>query len=200
MPFGVSGGGAATISPTAPDDWKQSVRAATTAAGTLSSDFENGDTVDGVALVTGDRILIKDQAAGAENGIYTVNASGEPTRANDYTVGITAAGTVCTAEEGTANADKAFQCTNNVGSDVVGTDALVFVVFGATAGEANTASNVGVGGIGIFKQKTGVDLQLRNINAGSPKITVALDGANNEVDVDAVPDEAEFILSDRIFS
>lgn len=63
---------------------KKAVRVATTAAGTLASSFENGDTVDGVTLATGDRILIKDQAAPEENGIYTVNASGAPTRATDF--------------------------------------------------------------------------------------------------------------------
>lgn len=67
--------------------WKTSVRAATIAAGTLASSFENGDVVDDVLLVTGDRILIKDQAAAAENGIYTVNASGAPTRATDADTG-----------------------------------------------------------------------------------------------------------------
>lgn len=51
-------------------------------------------------------------------------------------------------------------------------------------GETNTASNVGVGGVGIYKQKTGVNFDLRNINAGSNKIGVTLDAANNEVDID----------------
>ena len=51
-------------------------------------------------------------------------------------------------------------------------------------GEANTASNVNVGGQGIFKQKTGVDLEFRGINAGSSKISVALDAVNNEIDID----------------
>lgn len=54
-------------------------------------------------------------------------------------------------------------------------------------GETNTVSNIGTGGIGIYKQKTGVNFELRTINAASSKITVALDGANNEVDVDADP-------------
>lgn len=55
-------------------------------------------------------------------------------------------------------------------------------------GETNTASNVGVGGVGTFKQKTGVDLEFRSINAASNKITVALDAGNNEIDIDAAPD------------
>ena len=62
-----------------------------------------------------------------------------------------------------------------------------FDVIGAGAvGEANTASNVGVGGVGPFKQKTSANLEFRNINAGSNKITVALDATNNEIDIDAV--------------
>src|SRR4029079_10636106 len=47
-------------------DIKASVRVATTAAGTLASTFENGDTVDCIVLATGNRILIKNQAAGSE--------------------------------------------------------------------------------------------------------------------------------------
>jgi hypothetical protein len=62
---------------------KDSVRAATAAAGTLASDFEPGDTVGGVTLAQGDRILIKNQSTATENGIYVVAASGAPTRAAD---------------------------------------------------------------------------------------------------------------------
>jgi hypothetical protein len=51
------------------------VKVATTVNGTLATAFANGQTVDGVTVVTGDRILIKNQSAGAENGIYIVNVS-----------------------------------------------------------------------------------------------------------------------------
>jgi hypothetical protein len=63
---------------------------------------------------------------------------------------------------------------------------------GAGGGEANTASNVGTAGVGVFKQKTGVDLEFKKINAGSNRITITDDTGNNEVDVDAV--EANFTL------
>lgn len=92
--------------------WKQAVRVATTASGTLATSFENGDTIDGVVLATGDRILIKDQGS-AENGIYVVNASGAPTRATDADVGAELVGAAVIATEGTANADKIFICTTN---------------------------------------------------------------------------------------
>lgn len=93
--------------------WKQPVRAATTAPLTLASDFENGDTIDGVTLATGDRILIKDQSSGTENGIYTVNASGAPTRATDADAGSELVNATCYVSQGTANADTQFTCTTN---------------------------------------------------------------------------------------
>ncbi len=52
------------------------------------------------------------------------------------------------------------------------------------AGEANTASNVGTGGVGVIESKVGDDLQFRSVNAGSAKIAVSLDAANKEVDID----------------
>lgn len=117
------------LSTAASVDAKVSARVATTAAGTLASDFEDGDTVDGVVLATGDRILLKNQASGIENGIYVVEASGAPTRSADMPAASSAAGASLFVDEGTANADTGWLCTNNPGSDVVGTDALVFAKF-----------------------------------------------------------------------
>ena len=54
---------------------------------------------------------------------------------------------------------------------------------GAGGGEINTASNVGVGGVGSFKQKTGVNLEFRNTNNIANETTTTLDAANNEIDV-----------------
>ena len=110
-------------------DWKASVRVATTASVTLATAFANGQVIDGVTLATGDRILIKDQSAGADNGIYTVNASGAPTRSTDADTAaeITASFAVF-VEEGTANADSAWTLTNN-GTVTVGTTVLVFTQF-----------------------------------------------------------------------
>jgi len=83
---------------------KLSVRVATTAAGTLATDFENGDTIDGIVLATGDRILIKNQAAASADGIYVVAASGAPSRAADADAfAELQKGAFVIVEEGTAN-------------------------------------------------------------------------------------------------
>lgn len=55
---------------------------------------------------------------------------------------------------------------------------------GPGGGEANTASNVGTAGVGIFKVKSDVDLQFKKINAGSTKVTITDDTTNSEVDID----------------
>lgn len=84
--------------------YMKSVRVATTATGTLATSFESGDTIDGVVLNKGDRILIKDQNNNTENGIYMVNASGAPTRAaDDPTTG--ERGGQIVIREGTTNAN-----------------------------------------------------------------------------------------------
>lgn len=58
-------------------------------------------------------------------------------------------------------------------------------VAGAGAGEANTASNVGAAGVGVYDGKAGVDLRFRKLNPGSTKITVTLNGQQIDVDADA---------------
>lgn len=110
-------------------DLKSSVRAATTAAGALASAYANGSIIDGVTLVTGDRILIKDQASAPENGIYTVNASGAPTRATDADSSAEVnPGMFTFVEEGTVNADSGWVLTTN-NPITLGTTGLTFTQF-----------------------------------------------------------------------
>jgi hypothetical protein len=99
--------------------------AACTAAGTgvgktLTADANGALTVDGVAVAVSDRLLIKDQVAGKDNGIYTVTATGGAsapfilTRATDAdTDAEVTAGLATTIDEGTANADTGWLLTTN---------------------------------------------------------------------------------------
>lgn len=116
---------------------KGSVRVATTGAGTLATSFENGNTIDGVVLLTGDRILIKDQVAPAENGIYIVVASGAPTRVADMDTWAEVPGAFVAVEEGTANADTIWLCTANQGG-TLNTTAITWQQIPTSAGLSNT--------------------------------------------------------------
>ena len=170
-------------------DVKNSVRVATTANGTLACAFANNSTVDGVTLATNDRILIKDQSTGSENGIYTVNASGAPTRATDFDADSeVTGGAFFFAEEGTTNADNGFVLTND-GAITVGTTALTFTQFSGAgqviAGSALTKSgntlNVGVDDSSIEVSSDALRVKASGITnamlAGSIDLTAKVTGS-----------------------
>jgi hypothetical protein len=143
-------------------DWKQSVRVSTTAAGTLSSAFANGQVVDGVTLATGDRVLIKNQATASENGIYVVNASGSPTRATDFDSSAdSTTGVTVFVSEGASHANSAWSISTN-DPIVLGTSDVVFVQ---------------VGGGSLYSGGTGLTLDgsVFNITAADTSITVGTD-------------------------
>ena len=120
--------------------WKDAVRVATATAGTLASSFANGQTVDGIVVATGDRILLKDQAAGAENGIYTVNASGAPTRGTDADLAAEVWKLAVFVLLGTANAGLVY-ANNNATVPTLGSTALTFAqVGGGTVPNATTST------------------------------------------------------------
>ena len=75
--------------------------------------------------------------------------------------------------------NKTFTCINNAIGAAVWTQTN-----GAATGEVNTASNVGSSGVGVFKQKTGVNLEFKNVNAASSKITVTNNTGINTIDLD----------------
>ena len=117
-----------------------SVVAATTAAVTLATDLANNDSIDGVTLATGDRILVKDQSTASENGIYVVQASGAPTRATDFDADAdVASGAFVFVKEGTTNADKGFVLTTDDGTGIeIGDTALAFTQF-SSAGSSSSS-------------------------------------------------------------
>jgi hypothetical protein len=116
-------------------DPKASVRAATTANITLSG----AQTIDGVSIIAGDRVLVKDQSTGAENGIY-VCASGAWTRADDADSSAEVTGGMfCFVAEGTANGDTGWVLVTN-DTITLGSTSLVFSQF-AGAGSLTGTSN-----------------------------------------------------------
>jgi len=108
--------------------WKDVVVCATTADGTLATAYANGQTVDGVTLVTGDRILLKNQTDQKVNGIYTVNATGAPTRATDADTAAELLGCIVPVLEGTTNADSAWVNSND--TITLGSSNITFILYG----------------------------------------------------------------------
>jgi hypothetical protein len=105
------------------------VRAATTATITIASDLNAGDAIDGVTLSAGDLVLVKNQSAPEENGIYVAGVS--PARAAEFDTFDEHPGSLIAVQEGTTQADTVWLCTTNVGG-VLGTNAIVFSQLAAT--------------------------------------------------------------------
>jgi hypothetical protein len=109
-------------------------RVATTANIDLTADLQNGDTLDGITLVTGDKVLVKNQTSVDENGIYDVVASGTATRNSDYDTIVELAGQIVVVQEGSTHADDLFLCTTDSDA-VLETDDITFTqVFPSSGG------------------------------------------------------------------
>lgn len=105
-------------------DVKASVRAATTANITLSAP----QTIDGVSVIAGNRVLVKDQTTASQNGIYVV-AAGAWTRATDADSDAeVTAGLFTFVAEGTANGDTGWVLSTN-DTITLNTTALTFTQF-----------------------------------------------------------------------
>tara|TARA_A100001201_G_scaffold140173_1_gene132988 strand:- start:2181 stop:3839 length:1659 start_codon:yes stop_codon:yes gene_type:complete len=149
-------------------DVKQSVQAATTANITLSGT----QTIDGVSVSADERVLVKDQSTGSQNGLYLCKA-GSWVRTDDLAAGADAAGAFVFVEAGSANGDKGFVCTTNKGSASVGSDSLAFSQFSAS-GEVTA-------GDGLDKSGSELSLDLK-ANGGlvieSTELALKLDASS----------------------
>ena len=165
-------------------DVKDSVVAATTANITLSGT----QTIDGVSVVADNRVLVKNQSTGSQNGLYLCKA-GSWVRTDDLAAGADAAGMFTFVEQGTANGDKGFVCTTNKGSATVGSDSLAFSQFSSsgdiTAGDGLSKSGTELsvdlksnGGLVIESSELAVDLAASSIT-GTLAITDGGTGATS---------------------
>lgn len=168
-------------------DYKQSVRAATTASITLSG----LQTVDGVVLAAGDRVLVKNQGNAADNGLYIVATSAwKRTTDADENTEVTPGLTV-TVESGIAQADSVWQLVSDT-AIVLGTTALAFQ--NITNGLAKLASPAFSGSPtapnpvqGDQSSRLATTTYVRNLTAGSLTKSVA-----GGIDVTLTADEVGY--------
>jgi hypothetical protein len=168
-----------------------SVVAATTANVTLESALENGDTLDGVTLATGNRILVKNQTTQSENGIYVVAASGAPSRATDFdSPAEIDGGDFVFVTSGTVNDNTGWVQVNTVGT--VGTDSIVFTQFSG-AGTYTAGNGLTLTG-SVFSIDTTItqarvadvsDTEIGYLNGVTSAIQTQLDGKIAKADISA---------------
>lgn len=177
--------------------WKAAVRAATIAAGTLATSFENGDVIDGVTLVTGDRLLIKNQAAGAENGLYLVAASGAPTRTTDADTGAELVSATVMVREGTVNADTQWTCSND--AVTLGSTSIAFAqisgagTYSAGSGLTLTGNQFSIGAGQVVTSMLAASLSLT-----TPTLGVAAATSINKVAITAPATSATLTIDDGV--
>ena len=86
---------------------------ASTANVNISNALEAGDAIDGVTLVAGDRVLLKDQSTATENGLYLAVASGAASRDPEHDTIAELSGGLIVVNQGTVNDNKIFLCTTD---------------------------------------------------------------------------------------
>ena len=155
-------------------DPKASCVAATTANITLSGT----QTIDGVALIAGDRCLVKDQTLSQNNGIYLV-AAGAWTRATDMDSWLEVPGAFTFIEQGTLYADTGWVCTSNAGG-TLGTTPITWVQFA---------------GVGSYTAGTGLTLTGTQFSITNTAVTAAAYGSASSVPTFTVNAQGQLTLA-----
>jgi len=151
-------------------DRKASVRAATTEDISLTG----AQTIDGVALNDGDRVLVKDQTDGTQNGIYVANSSGAWLRAEDADGtpdNEVTSGMFTFVEEGTA--------AGSTGWSLVTTGTITLDTTSLTFSQTSEAGELSADGLGIVKVGNEFQLVLGDgFDKSSGTVQLVLDGTS----------------------
>ena len=118
-------------------------KASCVAATTVSITLVGGQTIDGVTVVAGDRVLVKNQSSAAANGIYVVQTTSW-TRSTDMNTWAEVPNAYVWIETGTTQADTGWVCTSNAGG-TLGTTAITWVQF-AGAGSYTAGTGLSLTG------------------------------------------------------
>ncbi len=130
-------------------------------------------TIDGVTLVDGNRVLLVGQTSAVQNGLWVAHA-GAWTRPTDFASGTQAGAAYVLITSGTVNAGSSWLC--NTPTAIIDTDPITFVEFSLP--NQTTGANVGAGAGQIFRDKTGNTLNFKTLAAGTHMVVT-----NNANDV-----------------
>ena len=177
-------------------DIKDSVHLASTSNVSLTggaSGLEAGDSIDGVALVAGDRVLLKNQTDASENGIYVaVSSGGNPARSTDANSNDKVnAGMFVFVEEGTVNADNGFVLTTN-GAITLDNTSLTYTQFSGAgqivAGDAlsKSANTLNVNDDNVTIEVSSDALRIKGISQ-TRKGDLILGKTTNDAGYDRLP-------------
>ena len=118
---------------------------ASTANVVIASALEAGDTIDGVTLVEGDRVLLKDQSTASENGLYLAVGSGAASRDPEHDTIAELSGGMVVVNQGTVNDNKIFLCTTDSDGSL-GSTSITYTVI--TPSNSGTVTSI-VAGTGL---------------------------------------------------
>ena len=168
---------------------------ASTANVNISNALEAGDAIDGVTLVEGDRVLLKDQSTATENGLYLAVGSGAGAASRDpeHDSISELSGGMIVVNQGSANDNKIFLCTTDSDGSIGSTNIVYTVITPSNSGTVESiATGTGIDGGTITSTGTiSIDSTvatltgtqtLTNKTLTSPKIgTSILDTNGNEL-------------------
>ena len=124
--------------------------------------LSNIQTIDGILLSVGNRILVKDQTNKVENGLYIVSV-GPWSRSLDLPIGSIASNKAVWISSGTINSDTSWVCINTVDQSTVGTDPLTY--------ERYNITDIGAG--------DGLEKIGNTLNVITDNSSLEIDGSNN---------------------
>lgn len=180
---------------------KQSAHAATTGNITLSG----LQTIDGVVLVAGDRVLVKAQTTASQNGIY-IAAPGVWTRPADADTWLELISAFCFVEEGTVNSDTGWVCTINAGGTLGGT-AITWTQFAgagaitAGVGLAVSGNQVSMGSpstVSGSTTNTTTASSHTHLVAGATETVSGVSEIATQAEIDAGVDDSRIVTSKKL--
>lgn len=168
----------ADVDPGSPEIAFQRVRVVATANVVIATALENGDSLDGVTLATGDLVLLTAQSTTHQNGVYVVPASGAASRHPDFDAYDDYPGSYFSVMEGTTKADTLWRCTSNRGG-TLGSTSIVISEAGVADGDKGDITVASGGTAWTVDADAITYAKMQNVSATDRLLGRSTSGAGN---------------------